>query len=367
MIRELFEEKPQLKKILLYILLGLVGLIIIIVILTQTLGGKITYSNLENKMREAAISYYESNSNLLPSENNSVELEYSKLEDAKLLKSINKYLKTKNCSAKVIVKNTGGHYTYSPSIDCGENYKTKLLYDQIISDNEQAKDNAFLETASDGSKVFRGEVTNNYVSFANKTWRIVKIDSDKTIKLIADDTTIKTSFDDRYNSEKGRNYGKNDYSMSRLKETIDNLIDGETFLTTTDKASLVSKQFCIDKKNSNDNLKTTYGVCNNFTSSQLIGLLTIDEYIYVSLDSKCTSINDRECENYNYLSDSTSSWWTLSASSEKSYTAFYVSDYGSLQEANCSTIVSIKPVIYLSENAIYESGSGTIDDPYIVK
>ena len=80
------------------------------------------------------------------------------------------------------------------------------LYQTILADNEvktptttpgfaiSAGDEALLASAEDDygtSYYFRGAVTNNYVEFANKCWRIVRIGGDNTVKLLLhnDNTT----------------------------------------------------------------------------------------------------------------------------------------------------------------------------------
>ena len=75
----------------------------------------------------------------------------------------------------------------------------KPLYQTILADNEvknpittpgsaiSASNEALLASAEDDygtSYYFRGAVTNNYVEFANKCWRIVRIGGDNIVKLI---------------------------------------------------------------------------------------------------------------------------------------------------------------------------------------
>ena len=43
---------------------------------------------------------------------------------------------------------------------------------------------------------FRGNVQNNYVNFANLTWRIVRINEDKTIRLVLNNNPIETNWND---------------------------------------------------------------------------------------------------------------------------------------------------------------------------
>ena len=77
--------------------------------------------------------------------------------------------------------------------------KLKAFAGTILANNEvktptttpgsaiSASDEALLASAEDDygiSYYFRGAVTNNYVEFANKCWRIVRIGGDNTVKLI---------------------------------------------------------------------------------------------------------------------------------------------------------------------------------------
>ena len=77
--------------------------------------------------------------------------------------------------------------------------RLKAFAGTILADNEvktpttppgsaiSASDEALLASAEDDygtSYYFRGTVTNNYVEFANKCWRVVRIGGDNTVKLI---------------------------------------------------------------------------------------------------------------------------------------------------------------------------------------
>ena len=367
MIRDLFEEKPYLKKIILFVLAGIVVIIIIIIIFSVIFGGKIEYGELETKIQEAAITYYDTNKESLPCEGNSVVLQYNTLEEAKLLKSLDKYLGDNNCSANVTVKNNGGFYNYSTKLDCGNDYQTKEIYTKILSDNKEVTSGDGLYLQNDGSKVFRGEKINNYLEFDSKIWRIIKIDNDNSIKIMLNEGFVTTSYDNRYNTSQNSNYGKNDYMISRLKEALESLQNDDEFITKNNRFNLVPKSYCIDKKSEKDDLKTNFGNCTNFIENQLVGALTADEFVYTSLDSNCLSISNKECQNYNYLTGRENSWWTLTANKDNTYQAFYVSSYGSVETANCSTEIKANPVVYLSGSSIYKEGSGTFDDPYVIK
>ena len=57
---------------------------------------------------------------------------------------------------------------------------------------------------------------------------------------------------------------------------------------------------------------------------------------------------------------------TLIANADNSYT-FYRINYGVLETKNTYIDNSLFPVIYLDKNILYKSGSGTSEDPYIVR
>ena len=67
---------------------------------------------------------------------------------------------------------------------------------------------------------FRGNVTNNYVSFAGQTWRIVRINEDGTIRLIMQDginNNAGYAFNSNYN-----NYTYMYYTNSEIKNLLEN-------------------------------------------------------------------------------------------------------------------------------------------------
>ena len=87
----------------------------------------------------------------------------------------------------------------SGNVRCNANFETPTLKETILTKNELkapiTTPGAAVSTASEAllastpddygtSYYFRGAVTNNYVEFANKCWRIVRIGGDGSVKLI---------------------------------------------------------------------------------------------------------------------------------------------------------------------------------------
>ena len=95
--------------------------------------------------------------------------------------------------------NQGKEFSAHVSIESVKEDKPPTFAETILANNEvktpittpgeeiNAENEALLASAEDDygtSYYFRGAVTNNYVEFANKCWRIVRVGGDNTVKLI---------------------------------------------------------------------------------------------------------------------------------------------------------------------------------------
>lgn len=357
------------KKSYIYIFIGLAILILIIVLIiifvNKPTSTSSSFTDIENKMVEAAKKYYEKNKELLPeTENSTSVVAYEELVKRNLIKPISEMTKEKvSCSANVVVSKSGEEYVYFPSLDCGQTYKSLKLTDKIIESNIVTEGDGIYEINDE--YIFRGEYPNNYVSFDGKTWKIIKINNDKTIKMILfGEKDVSVKWDDRYNSEYKTYSGINDFRVSRLLEYLNNSYEKNTYVSNKNKNLLVKRPWCIGKLSEKNMEYSNIELCYD-TYDLYIGLLTADEMFIGSLAENCKNIYDRECTNYNYFSRFTSTW-TLTASSSNTYNAFYLSSASVVSEM-ASYSNEIKPVININSNVLYKGGTGTKEDPYIIK
>ncbi len=340
--------------------------IIVIMLLIVVFVGNSAKKVTETGLVMAAKRYYEKNDALLPKE----KYDYTTLSLATLISNgyVSDKLEGSNCPSYVTVTNMGNAvYDYNASIMCTENGKASISFiNKILTSTVSTGSGLY---SSNNSYIYRGENPNNYVKLGNLKWRIIGIDENRNIKLIYSDIfdLQYLPWDDRYNSEIDNQRGINEYvgnEKSRLKEYLDSFLSydviGENF--TGKVLSLLTKHsVCIGKI---DIENGSTNICSNTLPNQLVSTITVNDYVNASLDSSCSITNSINCQNYNFLNQY---GWTINASSENTYSAYFVDDDEGLKTQYTSFGNAVRPVIMLRNNVLYESGSGTELDPYIIK
>lgn len=366
--------KKRLMKMMAFIIAGAILLIFILFILSLFTKKNYEYEDIEEVLTTAAEAYFKDYPDSLPANDGDiVEIDSSNLVAAGKMKDLSEYLQEGvTCSGTVQVEKSGSEYLYTPFLNCGDNYSTVELSKKIVNDDD-------IVTAGDGlysrggSYYFRGEYVNNYVKMDNSLWRIVKVTSDDNIVLIhADGLEYSQPWDNRYNESRLYESGINKYSISRVREYLDRIYkdpvadDGEDILSKKDKAKLVSYNICTGLRSASSEAKDNSLECKESLKEQKMGLLTLSDYLYASLDPNCKSANTRSCMNYNYLSID-DEWWLVTANSDDSSTAFKVDRDGVVKADITATYSKIRPVIYLNSKVLLKKGKGTLKDPYVLK
>jgi hypothetical protein len=253
------------------------------------------------------------------------------------------------------------------------NYKT---FADLIMENNSSKETPITEigeaaTTDEGlikgsddqgtTYYFRGKITNNYVNFANNSWRIVRINGDGSIKLILNNLLDKTS---PYYNESNV-----DFNNSLIKSELDTYYANYLNSYSDDIATM---NYCNDIVLDSNGYTGYNRIMINkiFTNDCLsnkvltnIGLLTIDEAIFAGA-SISNSNNDL------YLNNSSINYAYYLMSSSKgnstSYYPFVLNKDGSINNSILGTTsLNIRPVINIIKN-VSASGTGTIDDPYLI-
>lgn len=265
------------------------------------------------------------------------------------------------------------------------------------------------------SYYFRGNVTNNYVKFANKYWRIIRINGDGTIRMIyagtsahangyndssANDMSIGTSAFNSSNNDntyvgymfgtKGASTYANTHSNttdSTIKTELDSWYE-TNIVNTGNEKYIADAIYCNDRSLSSGTgigtKKTTYTAqtrisngqptlkCANnsdkFTKSttigngkltKMIGLITSDEVMYAGEKYGVT--------NKEYYLYSGKYYWTMTPYSYSIGVARAgsVNGYGSLSYFRVNDNFPVRPVVSLKSDAI-SGESGTAESPFFV-
>ena len=362
------DEKKKLIRLLALLLGVVIVFILVMFLLTSCSNGKKSYKDIEAIIAEATESYFADHKENLPKKDGETQpIDVSILVAEGYMKDLTKYTNAM-CTGEVRVQKVGSTYSYTPKLNCGESYTSRELSDQIKADNSTVSSGYGLYNKS-GNYVFRGETVNNYVQLENSLWRVVKITSSGNTVLILDEPLQMTSpYDNRFNTESNYKSGINNYSASRLKEKLLEEYDKEdSFLSASDKAKTTTYNVCSGERGIKETGVEQAVECKKTEQNQKVGLLTAIDYMNASIDPACTTAGSKNCQNYNYLNGPKTEWWTLTPSKTNNYLAYMVSINNGIKETETYNYAAIRPVVYLNSNVLYKSGSGTKEDPYMVK
>ena len=123
---------------------------------------------------------------------------------------------------------------------------------------------------------------------------------------------------------------------------------------------------------------------NSQTWNGKIGLVYSSDYMYASSlcyndsakiafdynscewNAKCdTDYRSETCKSTNWLLDTNNFFWTMSSSSTSLTDAMFVSEAGDVTMGAVTFVTAgLRPSLYLSSDATYISGSGTLSDPF---
>ena len=260
------------------------------------------------------------------------------------------------------------------------------------------------------SYYYRGNVINNYVNFADKYWRIIRINGDGTVRVIYDGTSAHanrdsstdrqigtTKFNNSYNDNAyvGYMYGKTGASTYAETHANTNNSTIKTYLDTwyennikgtTNEQYIADNIFCNDRSFDSNNTGTGAGTSNTsyrwyddnnnkmmltcpqkndaFTVNDTskgngvltygVGLVTTDEVILAGgWDS-------------NYYLYSGQHYWTMSPSyfnGSRAGEGDVLSDGSADGSDDVSDTLGARPVLNLSSE-ILKNGTGTASDPF---
>ena len=357
----------------------LVGLIIFLplftVVLTSLLQGcqnrGSNYNVYEKNMIKAAEKYFKNNKMLPDKESEIIRVNLSTLESNGYIKSSKTALKDSSCTGYVtarmngisLEKNNGGFINYLVNLNC-KNYKTETLANSLKEKLTDKKSGLY---ENGNELIFKGDTVKNYITFYDKTYRIMGLTSDGLVKLIKTEyEPISRMWDNKYNIEIKQPYGKTIYNDSMLLKYLTDDYFNEKKFEKEARMHVVANNTCIGKRSKKDVSINKMLDCQDIVQNQLISVMTVSDYALASKDPDCNSIVSRSCNNYNYLRNVASTTWTTNAITENSYEVFHLAG-GVISSQAASKYSYYNIVIYIDGNEKIISGTGTLEDPYIIK
>ena len=211
---------------------------------------------------------------------------------------------------------------YKNNMDKKKNY-SDILYERIM-EHENNYELISELTKIDGKYYYTKKAKSNYVNYKGLLWRIIKIDKDKSITMILDNSITNLSYEYIYNwlnisdEENSGTFYKlinNDYSENK-KKNVDN--------------------FMHKKENS----------CEPISDNRIY-LLTEEDYN--NAGGKDSFINNH------------TDFWISNNKKQ------YIDITGNIEIDDTKSTHDIRPVIILNGNISAESGNGTSDDPYYIQ
>lgn len=242
----------------------------------------------------------------------------------------------------------------------------KFTDDALTKVGEEAalEDEGLIKSSDDSgvSYYFRGNIKNNYVSFADLTWRIVRINGDGTIRMVLDDIISESA---NYKNDSDSSFLYQDSYINTVLENWfqENLRNYTNYIATTNYCNDISHDNAFNYLPYNrimtNKIPTLNCLGNTFKNN--IGILSIDEVILAG-----ASPNQTNLKYYLYNSNIKDAWYTMTASggSEKVLNLFVVESNGNIKtNISSNTYERVRPIINLIKNAEV-IGNGTIDNPY---
>lgn len=246
-----------------------------------------------------------------------------------------------------------------------------IINNNVIKSSSQTKIGEEVATNDEGlisdlddsgiTYFFRGNTSQNYFFFADKMWRIVRINGDGTVRLILDnEIEVLEAF-----NKTAVSYNDTAIATTLQDWFVANLFEYES--------NIAESKFCYDNELSSDGkMYTAYNRiyiaklpsfnCNSDVITSKIGLLSLDEALYAGL-----GINAYSKTNYLY-NEKNNNWWTMTSAQliGDNYYPFVVKSDGSISiDITGSSTNGVRPVINL-QSSLKITGEGTKENPYII-
>ena len=215
-----------------------------------------------------------------------------------------------------------------------ENTLNGLLdtYNMIIKEGEG------LHQDEDG-KYFKGTNVNNYVRLANKTFRIIRINNDDTIKLVSQDLVASFIWGE------DKSYEKSNVKLWLTNDSENSEISGIYYRSIPNPSAFITKTEYTEDVLKEDKVEKGKDIYSDYVT-------TLGIYDYITAGGKNSYLNNKKL------------YYLLGHNSEGDN--LYAEEDGSLVDCDTLTGYGIRSVITLNKNLVVSQGDGTEGNPFVI-
>ncbi len=229
----------------------------------------------------------------------------------------------------------GRSFYYYSKQTMNKKIEAQTLNGLIIQNNPLSEADGFHQDKE--GYYFKGNVSNNYVSFANRLFRIIRVNSDNTVKVVSEDLVASFPWGE-----------KSSYQNSNIQSWLMKTAQEHSGVYYQTIPSI--DKFLVKTTYTEDVLKDNRVITTKKNYQEYITTLSIDDYILANGKSSYLNIGKI--------------FYLLGLNSDKEN--LYVEEDGSIQSCDSLSGYGVRVVFTFKNNLSVSSGDGTKENPYII-
>ncbi len=281
-----------------------------------------------------------------------------------------------------------------------------------LTESATESDGLYEDNTVNNRYIYKGKSPNNYIQFNNELWRIISVESDRTIKILRNGSMQAREYDNANNrsstycnsKSNGCNtwgsstttYNANNEKVTSISDTysssstyalpsqvasLNTYLNGEYYnsLTSTAQSQIDNHYFNIGNVSvsSSNTLEKDMLEEGKYKWLGKIGLLNITDYVKASNNSNCTKASDygsnsacyKDTPNHNWMINNMSNtprFINGKSGSRSNVWGINNTGYNIGSSGLSKTTYGVSPALYLKSSVKIVGGKGTSTNPYIL-
>ncbi len=194
--------------------------------------------------------------------------------------------------------------------------------------------NTVKKATKDTNYYYKGTLVDNYISFNNMLFRIVKVNKDNSVTIVSDSPLANIDY----------NASNNRFDDSNMDEWLNKYF--YKLLNKKSKKLILASRWCDDVITDDTITKTS---CDRYSSLKNIGILSIEDYNNTVNENGNTYLEIMARTWYNNFTKD-NNVWSIKSNTQTAY--------------KDNILLNIRPAITLSNDAKIIDGDGSSEDPF---